>query len=141
MKLNRPFFRRSELCWRAYRTADVDFESLVIHVRRSVEGHRELCPGFPHHELRILRWPNMARERSGIHLIAEMAKVSIGTVDRALHGRKGIKGSTRQRILQVARQIRYTPNLAARALSVAKASARLGVCMPRCSPQLRLPIA
>jgi LacI family transcriptional regulator, galactose operon repressor len=73
----------------------------------------------------------MTKERSGIHLIAEMAKVSIGTVDRALHGRGGIKESTRQRILQVARQIGYTPNLAARALSVAKASARVGVCMPR----------
>jgi len=48
-----------------------------------------------------------------------------------LHGRGGIKESTRQRILQVARQIGYTPNLAARALSVAKASARVGVCMPR----------
>lgn len=73
----------------------------------------------------------MAKERSGIYLIAEMAKVSIGTVDRALHGRGGIKEATRQRILQVARQIGYTPNLAARALSVARASARIGVCMPR----------
>ena len=35
----------------------------------------------------------MAKERSGIQLIAEMAKVSIGTVDRALHGRGGIKES------------------------------------------------
>lgn len=60
-----------------------------------------------------------------------MAKVSIGTVDRALHGRGGIREATRQRILQVARQIGYTPNLAARALSVAKASSRVGVCMPR----------
>jgi LacI family transcriptional regulator len=73
----------------------------------------------------------MAKERSGIYLIAEMANVSIGTVDRALHGRGGIKESTRQRILQVARQIGYTPNLAARALSVAKAAARVGVCIPR----------
>lgn len=73
----------------------------------------------------------MAKERSGIHLIAELTNVSIGTVDRALHGRRGIKESTRQRILQVARQIRFAPNLAARALSVAKASARVGVCMPR----------
>src|SRR5947207_1044208 len=73
----------------------------------------------------------MKKERRGIHLIAELAKVSIGTVDRALHGRGGIKESTRHRILQVARQIGYTPNLAARALSVAKASARVGVCMPR----------
>jgi LacI family transcriptional regulator len=73
----------------------------------------------------------MTKQGSGIHLIAQMANVSIGTVDRALHGRGGIKESTRQRILQVARQIGYTPNLAARALSVAKASARVGVCIPR----------
>jgi LacI family transcriptional regulator len=73
----------------------------------------------------------MSKERRGIHLIAEMANVSIGTVDRALHGRGGIKDDTRQRILQIARQIGYTPNLAARALSVAKSRARIGVCMPR----------
>src|SRR5947208_15273710 len=68
---------------------------------------------------------------SGIHLISENTKLSIGTVDRALHARGGIKDSTRQRILQVARQIGYSPNLAARALSFAKASARVGVCIPR----------
>jgi LacI family transcriptional regulator len=73
----------------------------------------------------------MKKERRGIHLIAELANVSIGTVDRALHGRGGIKETTRHRILQVARQIGYTPNLAARALSVARASALIGVCMPR----------
>ncbi|MGC1902234.1 MAG: substrate-binding domain-containing protein [Candidatus Acidiferrum sp.] len=73
----------------------------------------------------------MGKERHGIHLIAEMANVSIGTVDRALHGRGGIKEATRKRILEIARQIGYTPNLAARALSVTKSSARIGVCMPR----------
>jgi LacI family transcriptional regulator len=73
----------------------------------------------------------MAKERRGIQLIAEMANVSIGTVDRALHGRGGIKEATRQRILQIARQIGYTPNLAARALSVGGVGLRIGVCMPR----------
>jgi LacI family transcriptional regulator len=73
----------------------------------------------------------MVKERRGIHLIAEMAGVSIGTVDRALHGRDGIKDATRQKILQIARQIGYTPNLAARALSSTRASATIGVCMPR----------
>lgn len=73
----------------------------------------------------------MKKERRGIHLIAELANVSIGTVDRALHGRDGIREVTRHRILQIARQIGYTPNLAARALSVAKAGARIGVCIPR----------
>lgn len=73
----------------------------------------------------------MAKQRRGIHLIAEIAQVSIGTVDRALHGRGGIKEATRQRILEIARQIGYTPNLAARALSVAGANTRIGVCIPR----------
>src|ERR1700733_14053515 len=71
------------------------------------------------------------KERSGIHLIAELANVSIGTVDLALHGRGGSKESARQQILQVARQIGYTPNLAARALSAARGRARIGVCMAR----------
>ncbi len=73
----------------------------------------------------------MNKEKHGIHLIAEMANVSIGTVDRALHGRGGIKEATRKRILQIAQQIGYSPNLAARALSVAKARVRIGVCIPK----------
>lgn len=73
----------------------------------------------------------MKKHRRGIHLIAELAEVSIGTVDRALHGRPGINEATRQRILRIAEQISYTPNLAARALSVSKATARIGVCIPR----------
>ncbi|MGB9203532.1 MAG: LacI family DNA-binding transcriptional regulator, partial [Terriglobales bacterium] len=73
----------------------------------------------------------MKEKKNGIHLLAELTNVSIGTVDRALHGRNGIKESTRQRILQIARQIGYTPNLAARALSAAKAGVRIGVCIPR----------
>jgi LacI family transcriptional regulator len=74
---------------------------------------------------------SVAKERRGIHLIAELAHVSIGTVDRALHGRVGINDATRQRILQIARQVGYAPNLAARALSVAKANTKIGVCVPR----------
>src|SRR5258707_3060025 len=34
-------------------------------------------------------------------------------------------------ILQIARQVGYAPNLAARALSVAKANTKIGVCVPR----------
>jgi LacI family transcriptional regulator len=73
----------------------------------------------------------MNKEKHGIHRIAEMANVSIGTVDRALHGRGGIKEATRKRILQIAEQIGYSPNLAARALSGAKARVRIGVCIPK----------
>ncbi len=73
----------------------------------------------------------MPKQHRGIHLIAHMADVSIGTVDRALHGRGGINEKTRERILQIARQIGYSPNLAARALSTARAGVRIGVCIPR----------
>src|SRR3984885_3867124 len=83
-------------------------------------GHR-----FFSKELRV------KKERHGVRLIAELAGVSIGTVDRALHGRGGIKESTRHRILQVARQTGYTPNLAARALSVTRENVTIGVCIPR----------
>ncbi len=73
----------------------------------------------------------MKKERRGVRLIAELAGVSIGTVDRALHGRGGIKDATRHRILQVARQTGYTPNLAARALSGTRENVSIGVCIPR----------
>jgi LacI family transcriptional regulator len=75
--------------------------------------------------------PKIPKEQRGIRLIAQIANLSIGTVDRALHGRGGINEKTRQRILQIARQIGYTPNLVARALSVARAAATIGVCLPR----------
>src|SRR5437016_12640797 len=58
----------------------------------------------------------MAKESRGIDLIDEMLGVSIGTVVSDLHARGGIKEATRQRILQVARQVGYTPNRAASAL-------------------------
>jgi LacI family transcriptional regulator len=73
----------------------------------------------------------MKKNGNGIHRIAELANVSIGTVDRALHGRNGIRETTRQRILQITRQIGYTPNLAARALSSSRVGIRIGVCIPR----------
>jgi LacI family transcriptional regulator, galactose operon repressor len=67
----------------------------------------------------------------GIHEIARLADVSIGTVDRALHSRKGISEKTRQRILTIVKDTKYQPNLAARVLSTSKPTARIGVCIPR----------
>jgi len=69
--------------------------------------------------------------RIGIQEIARLAKVSIGTVDRALHGRGRIRESTRKRILGIAQRVGYRPNLAARALSVGQSPIRIGVCIPR----------
>lgn len=72
----------------------------------------------------------MKPEKIGIHRIAELAEVSIGTVDRALHGRPGINEDTRARVLQVAEKLGYRPNLAARALSIARSDLRIGICVP-----------
>jgi LacI family transcriptional regulator len=70
-------------------------------------------------------------KRPGIHQIAELAGVSIGTVDRALHGRPGIREATRKHVLRIARRLAYTPHLAARFLSVGRAGLRIGVCIPK----------
>jgi LacI family transcriptional regulator len=71
------------------------------------------------------------RKKAGIQEIARLANVSIGTVDRALHGRDRISDRTREHILRIAQRLGYKPNLAARALSVGRAVLRIGVCIPR----------
>src|SRR5256885_5960268 len=71
-----------------------------------------------------------AHKRTGIPLIADMAGVSIGTVDRALHGRAGISPNTLKKVLKIARQIGYKPNTAARALSIGR-RLRIGICVPK----------
>lgn len=52
-----------------------------------------------------------------IRQIAEVAGVSRGTVDRALNGRKGIRPDIAQRICEIAAELGYKPNYAAKILS------------------------
>src|ERR1043166_8055137 len=59
-------------------------------------------------------------QREGIHKIAKLAGVSIGTVDRALHGRAGISAATRKKVLSIAGRLQYRPNPAARILAVGR---------------------
>jgi len=56
----------------------------------------------------------------GIKEIAKAAGVSIGTVDRALHGRAGINEATRTKIVGMAERLGYRPNLAARHLKLSR---------------------
>jgi len=79
--------------------------------------------------------PRRARSRkrpkpAGIREIAQTLGVSIGTVDRALHDRPGINSKTRTKILELADELGYRPNLAARFLSSRK-HVRIGVNLPR----------
>jgi LacI family transcriptional regulator len=55
---------------------------------------------------------------SGIKDIAQALRISIGTVDRALHGRTGVSLKTKARVLQMAEKLGYKPNLAAQALKL-----------------------
>lgn len=70
-------------------------------------------------------------KRLGVRDLAKLANVSVGTVDRALNERSGIKEHTRKRILAIAREHGYMPNLTARALSFSRSPIRIGLCIPR----------
>src|SRR5260370_16735477 len=52
----------------------------------------------------------------GIKDIARALGISIGTVDRAIHGRGGINAITKERVLKMSQTLGYRPNLAARYL-------------------------
>jgi LacI family transcriptional regulator len=52
--------------------------------------------------------------------LAKLCGVSQGTVDRALHNRKGISQKTKDKILKIAREHGYLPNPAARELITGK---------------------
>lgn len=68
-------------------------------------------------------------ERAGIRQIADALGVSIGTVDRAIHGRTGVSAKTRDRVLKMAKKLNYSPNLAARNLKLNR-HFRIGVFLP-----------
>lgn len=60
---------------------------------------------------------NKLPERIRIKDIARLADVSVGTVDRVLHGRSGVSESSRQRVEEILKQLDYQPNMYASALA------------------------
>lgn len=62
----------------------------------------------------------MRKTRISTTKIAEICGVSQGTVDRALNGRKGIRPETREKILNVAKEYDYRPNIHARSIAGGK---------------------
>jgi LacI family transcriptional regulator len=61
--------------------------------------------------------------------VARLAGVSVATVSRVLNASAPVQADTRARVLQVARDLRFAPNGAARTLSRRRAGA-LGVILP-----------
>jgi DNA-binding LacI/PurR family transcriptional regulator len=74
--------------------------------------------------------------RPTINDVARAAGVSKGAVSFALHDRPGVAPATRARILEVAKELGWTPSARARALSVSKALT-VGLVMARQPETLR----
>jgi LacI family transcriptional regulator len=68
-------------------------------------------------------------QSAGIKDIARAAGVSIGTVDRALHGKPDVSPATRALVLEAAETLGYRPNLAARYLK-SRRQLRISVQLP-----------
>jgi LacI family transcriptional regulator len=66
----------------------------------------------------------------GIREIADALGTSIGTVDRALHDRKGVSAKTRDQVLRMAEQLGFQPNIAARSLKLNR-KIRIAAVLPR----------
>jgi LacI family transcriptional regulator len=73
---------------------------------------------------------------STIKEIAEKANVSIGTVDRVIHGRGRVSSETGKRVQQVIKELNYKPNLLARQLRLGK-TYYFGVLLPQTSQDSR----
>lgn len=68
-------------------------------------------------------------KRVGIKDIARVAGVSIGTVDRVLHNRSGVKKETLDHVTSVVKELGYKPNVIARSLA-SKKTTRIAVVIP-----------
>lgn len=69
------------------------------------------------------------RQSATIKDVAREADVSVATVSRVLNGSAPVREETRERILDAARRLRFTPNASARSLSTRRTTA-LGVVLP-----------
>ncbi|MEG2573483.1 MAG: LacI family DNA-binding transcriptional regulator [Bacteroides sp.] len=60
---------------------------------------------------------NKLPERVRIKDIAQQADVSVGTVDRVIHGRSGVSKESRKRVEEILLKLNYQPNMYASALA------------------------
>ena len=60
---------------------------------------------------------NKLPDRTRIKDIARLADVSVGTVDRVIHGRSGVSEASRKRVEEILKQLDYQPNMYASALA------------------------
>lgn len=68
-------------------------------------------------------------KKIGIKDIAELAGVSIGTVDRVIHNRGEVKEETRCKVMKIVEDFGYTPNILAKSLA-SKKTTRIIIVIP-----------
>ncbi len=61
--------------------------------------------------------------------VARHARVAVGTVSRVLNGHLGVKPATRQRVLDVIKELDYSPNLIARSMT-SRRTGSVGIIVP-----------
>ncbi len=64
-----------------------------------------------------------------IKQIAELANVSRGTVDKVLNNRPGVKPATQEKVLRIAKELNYHPNLLGKALVQNKTPLKFGIIL------------
>ncbi|WP_442588254.1 LacI family DNA-binding transcriptional regulator [Pedobacter sp. AW31-3R] len=74
------------------------------------------------------------KELRGVKEIARIANVSIGTVDRVIHDRKGVSQKTRDKINAIIQELDYQPNIFARRLA-SKKQMIFAVLIPKVSEE------
>jgi LacI family transcriptional regulator len=73
-------------------------------------------------------------EYNGVKEIARRAKVSIATVDRVLHDRKGVSADTKKKIQDIVEELNYQPNMLASRLASQKMF-NIAVLIPKVSEE------
>ncbi len=72
-------------------------------------------------------------EKTGINDIARLANVSKATVDRVLYNRGRVSDETREKVLNICKELNYQPNILAQRLASDKVY-RLAVLIPKSTP-------
>ncbi len=89
---------------------------------------RKFPSGFP--ICSVINVQNQHMKQVRIKDIAQKANVSIGTVDRVLHNRGEVAEKTREKVLTIANEMNYQPNIVAQALTTRK-TYKISVLIPR----------
>ncbi len=65
---------------------------------------------------------NKLPERIRIKDIARLADVSVGTVDRVIHGRSGVSEASKKRVEEILKQLDYQPKYVCQRFSIQQKS-------------------